>query len=564
MNLVRIVLVVSLFAGGLCGAQAAGSGLDLKSVEGLPIQDLGRKKPFYTFAVETLQSLHGRSTWRDPATGNKWNAVDWALALWVEPTGWEEQPLILVDYLPLKEAIGLSATRKNRYFSFSDLSQNESLRAILLRIQQKRQADPRANLDRLEREAQTVGNRLVRMASLISGQAFAVVPPPGPGQTMWMPLPASAEVYPPETTEGLRKAFAIMVQGYRDRNQALFDSGADTLSTALAKLAPENYADRSMIALEQVYKAVHPFRVSWMIFLVGLVALAVTWTWQSRLGYGIAWACVGLGLVFQIAGYVARILISGRAPVTNMYETVTWLAFAVILFAAVFEAIYRARFFFLASLPVAVVALILTDSAPAVLDRSIQPLTPVLQSNFWLTTHVLTINTSYAAFALAMAVGHVALFQVARFREVSPLMYTYIYRVLQIGVLLLAAGTILGGVWANYSWGRFWDWDPKETWALISLLCYLMILHGRIAGWWGGFGLAIGSILAFQSIIMAWYGVNFVLGAGLHSYGFGTGGFPAVATYTALELAFCAWVGWRVWKKPKLTTGKQPVEAGAA
>src|SRR5439155_1698324 len=80
-------------------------------------------------------------------------------------------------------------------------------------------------------------------------------------------------------------------------------------------------------------------------------------------------------------------------------------------------------------------------------------------------------------------------------------------RVLQLGVLLLAAGTILGGVWANYSWGRFWGWDPKETWALIALLCYLTALHGRLAGWWTEFGLVVASVICFLAVLMAWYGV---------------------------------------------------------
>jgi hypothetical protein len=109
---------------------------------------------------------------------------------------------------------------------------------------------------------------------------------------------------------------------------------------------------------------------------------------------------------------------------------------------------------------------------------------------------------------------------------------------LQIGVLLLATGTILGGVWANYSWGRFWDWDPKETWALITLLGYLIVLHGRIAGKWAGFGMAMGAVLAFQGVLMAWYGVNFVLGVGLHSYGFGTGGFGWALLFVAAEIGF--------------------------
>ena len=100
----------------------------------------------------------------------------------------------------------------------------------------------------------------------------------------------------------------------------------------------------------------------------------------------------------------------------------------------------------------------------------------------------------------------------------------FIYRTMQVGVLLIAAGTILGGVWADYSWGRFWGWDPKEVWALITLLVYLIPLHGRFAGWVNTFGLVVASVVCFLSVVMAWYGVNFVLGVGLHSYGFVEGG----------------------------------------
>ena len=106
---------------------------------------------------------------------------------------------------------------------------------------------------------------------------------------------------------------------------------------------------------------------------------------------------------------------------------------------------------------------------------------------------------------------------------VKPLS-NFVYRAMQVGVLLIAGGTILGGVWADYSWGRFWGWDPKEVWALITLLVYLVPLHGRFAGWVNTFGLVAASVVCFLSVIMAWYGVNFVLGVGLHSYGFVEGG----------------------------------------
>ena len=112
---------------------------------------------------------------------------------------------------------------------------------------------------------------------------------------------------------------------------------------------------------------------------------------------------------------------------------------------------------------------------------------------------------------------------------VKPLS-NFIYRTMQVGVLLIAAGTFLGGVWADYSWGRFWGWDPKEVWALTTLLVYLIPLHGRFAGWISSFNLVVASVVCFLSVVMAWYGVNFVLGVGLHSYGFVEGGSQGIMT----------------------------------
>jgi ABC-type transport system involved in cytochrome c biogenesis permease subunit len=129
--------------------------------------------------------------------------------------------------------------------------------------------------------------------------------------------------------------------------------------------------------------------------------------------------------------------------------------------------------------------------------------------------------------------------------EVKPLA-NFIYRTMQVGVLLIAAGTILGGVWADYSWGRFWGWDPKEVWALITLLIYLIPLHGRFAGWINTFYLVAASVFCSMSVVMAWYGVNFVLGVGLHSYGFVEGGGQlSVGAVCLALLALPLAAGWR-------------------
>ena len=182
----------------------------------------------------------------------------------------------------------------------------------------------------------------------------------------------------------------------------------------------------------------------------------------------------------------------------------------------------------------ATVGLIAADAAPAMIDPGLHPLVPVLRSNYWLTIHVLADHPGLCgrrafvagpgerlAFPLLAAGALVgAGIRAAHDRRPSSkIAWTNLeltYRAIQFGVVLVAGGTILGGIWADYSWGRFWGWDPKEVWALICVLCYVAILHGRYAGWVGTFAFPAWTVVGFLSVLMAWYGVNFVLGVGLY------------------------------------------------
>jgi len=357
--------------------------------------------------------------------------------------------------------------------------------------------------------------------ALTNGSAFRFVANPESENGDWSPAPET-DLVP------LRDAL-------RAGDGAAFASAARTFSEKMARIQPQFQPPGWQIRLETLYQTWHPFGWAWKFYLAAGIALLLL---SARAGYAAAWILAGTGFLFQVAGFIARILISSRGPVTNMYESIIWVAFGTIFFGLLFEAIYRNRIFLWGALPVAVVSLILADIQPAALSPAMDPLVPVLRDNFWLSTHVTSITLSYAAFALALGIGHIVLGKVILGRRPEPALYSSIYRALQVGVLLLAIGTILGAVWANYSWGRFWDWDPKETWALITLLGYLIVLHGRIAGKWAGFGLAVGSVLAFQGVLMAWYGVNFVLGVGLHSYGFGSGGFGYALAFVVAELLF--------------------------
>jgi cytochrome c-type biogenesis protein CcsB len=549
--LIFVALATSALFGNVSYSQSdlrnAGSGsLDFKQWGLLAIQDGGRRKPVDTFARETLIRITGRSTYTDKS-GRKWKPNDFVLSTLLDAHDWKNEPMVLVSFGKLKERLGLDRTE--RRFSFAQLTGS----AELQRIASEGRALKRAEkpLDRVQQEALSVNDRLALLGNVMNGNALLIIPSPKNEADPWLlPDPASVATYYDEAQ--FAPAFAEltkMMRAYTQADTFNFSSGARQLRDNLRTLSPSIYPQERQLRLEYFYNHFEGFyRAIWCygIALVILIAARLRKRGRALQNLGVAIAILGLAL--QAAGIVMRCMIGGRPPVTNMYESIIWVSFAVSFFGLIFSARYRTTVYLLAALPVTLVALLLVHQMPIAMPSSIDPLVPVLRDNFWLTVHVLTITLSYAAFALAMGFGHILLWRYARNPAAAGAdapMHFWLYRVLQLGVLLLAAGTILGGVWANYSWGRFWGWDPKETWALIALLCYILALHGRLAGWWSEFGLVVASVVCFLAILMAWYGVNFVLGKGLHSYGFGLGGESYVAIFVVLDLLFVAFAIWR-------------------
>lgn len=284
---------------------------------------------------------------------------------------------------------------------------------------------------------------------------------------------------------------------------------------------------RRWIPWELLLNRVRPFRWAWLMMLGAVTAFAVQINTGCRWPSVIGWLLVGGGLALQTFGFVLRVVVAGRAPVGNMYETVIFVAFLASLFAVVLELIYRRTVIVLAGAGVAALGLMLADQLPLALDPRINPLAPVLRSNFWLTVHVVTIVASYAGATLAWGLGNVSLALLAFGRpqaDTLKTLATYTYRAMQIAVVLLALGTVLGAWWASEAWGRYWGWDPKETAAVIALLGYVIPLHARYAGWIREFGLAVSAVLCYAGILLSWYVINFVIASGLHSYGFSGGG----------------------------------------
>jgi cytochrome c-type biogenesis protein CcsB len=520
------------------------SGLNFLQFGLLAIQDGGRRKPIDTFARETLIRVTGRSTYTDKAH-RTWQPNDFILSASLETHDWRSEPMVLVSLGKLKEGIGLD--KSQRRFSFEQLVASAELQRLTNEAHALKRAEK--SLDREQQEALSVSDRLALLANVMNGSALLIVPASKSETDPWVVPPEFSRYYSESKFAPVQIQLQTMATSYVQADGFNFSRAASQLRESLRALSPSVYPQDRQLHLEYFCNHFEAFyRAIWFYGLAFLVLLIARVRGGGRLLRNVGVVIALLAIAFHASGIVMRCLIAGRPPVTNMYESIIWVSFAVSFFGMIFFARYRTPVYLLAALPVTLVALLLVHQMPIAMPSNIDPLVPVLRDNFWLTIHVLTITLSYAAFALAMGFGHILLWRYARnpndARADAP-MHFWLYRVLQLGVLLLAAGTILGGVWANYSWGRFWGWDPKETWALIALLCYLTALHGRLAGWWTEFGLVVASVICFLAVLMAWYGVNFVLGKGLHSYGFGIGGETYVATFVLLDLLF---VGFAIWR----------------
>ena len=528
---VGLVLVFSQFS----IAQAQGVGDALSS---LPVQDAGRVKPFDTFAKETLRLVYGKESYKGRS------AVDVIFTWLLIPEQWDQMPLIEVRNSGLREALKISESQKV-HFTPDELFRNERIGLLFQELRGHQEIEEKLNP--YFQDVQRLENQLTFYHAIKQGMALRVAP--NPESDTWFSvaeLPEDLSQKFQAISMAFVKTIAARERGDQEELKKQLGLMKSSVEDFKASIGYGQEINATKIKAELHYNRLHPFAWAAGLYLLGAIFLVFFISAERRWTLLTGYVAIGLAFLMHTYGMALRSYLTGRPPVTNMYETVVWVPWGGVVFAAILEKFQKNRLVLMSAALVSVLCLILTHFSPTVLDKSLHPLEPVLRSNFWLTTHVLIIVSSYGAFFLAFVLGDLLLFYYLkdekRFAKQINQGVQSIYRSIQIGVVLLAAGTILGGVWADYSWGRFWGWDPKETWALIALLGYLAILHGRIAGWIKPFGMAASSVVAFSLVIMAWYGVNFVLGAGLHSYGFGAGGVEYVSAFVAAHFLFVAYV----------------------
>ena len=273
------------------------------------------------------------------------------------------------------------------------------------------------------------------------------------------------------------------------------------------------------------------FLLSITTFIYGFAAvlyIALLIFKKPLVGRLATWMAI-IGAICNFAGIIMRWVESyslgiAHAPLSNLYESMVFFSMTIIIVYLVIERKYKNRIIGAFTTPIAFLAMAYASLSPSINDR-IQPILPALKSN-WLIAHVMTCFVGYSAFAIAFCISFMYLFKqrdaegksnlLARFPNIR-ILEELNHQMIMFGFLFLTIGIITGSVWANSAWGRYWGWDPKETWSLITWFIYATVLHARMMRGWGGKRIAYLSIIGFLAVLFTYFGVNYL--PGLHSYG---------------------------------------------
>jgi ABC-type transport system involved in cytochrome c biogenesis permease subunit len=351
--------------------------------------------------------------------------------------------------------------------------------------------------------------------------------------------------------------YAIIGDAYRAGDRSLFNQHVQLISDWFANKQP-NATKRA--SFEYLFNRLQPFSQSMTLYVLAFLLACASWLgWSTPLRRS-AFYLLLLALAIHTFGLVSRMYLQERPPVTNLYSSAIFIGWGAVIVALILERIFKDGIGAACAGAIGFVTLIIAHHLAGSGD-TLEMLQAVLDTNIWLATHVVAITTGYSAMFLAgmLAIIYVVrgVFTTSLKKQTADSLARMTYGVICFATLLSFVGTVLGGIWADQSWGRFWGWDPKENGAVLIVLWCAIILHAR----WGGFirqrGLMIMALFGNIVTSFSWFGVN-MLGVGLHSYGFMQKAFPWLVGFMISQLALMAIAGMPLEKWRSFQTGRAP------
>jgi ABC-type transport system involved in cytochrome c biogenesis permease subunit len=559
---------------------------DVRAFSRLPVLVGGRIKPLDTVARNSMLIMLGKQTLR-LANGDKMEASRWLADVLFNAPEADKYPVFAITNQDVLGMFGWPQADK-RYTTYAELQPHldkieeegkvaadteatqrtpfhtgiYNLRNALVLYQQLKSSIQPENASNFRAEINTYAAAVAAGAAVLqqgttpidkdqlallktsyaryeSQAQFAymltVAPPAGGKANDWLSTGAALiRVESPQSLPTSLTAFAAMGDAYRAGDRAGFMQAAETYAEWIGNQHAD-WAKRA--AYELRFNLAQPFYHSMVLYVGAFLLACASWLVCPKGLRRTAMLLLVLALVVHSFGMFARMYLQGRPPVTNLYSSAVFVGWGAVLIGVVLERLFRDGIGAACAGMVGFITLIIAHHLGSNGD-TLEMMSAVLDSNIWLATHVVTIAAGYSAMFLAgmLAVIYVCLGVFTRLlsRDTAQTLTRMVYGVICFATLFSFVGTVLGGIWADQSWGRFWGWDPKENGALLIVLWCAIILHAR----WGGFirqrGLMAMAIFGNAITAFSWFGVN-MLGVGLHTYGFMDKAFPWLVAFVIAQ-----------------------------
>jgi len=513
----------------------------------------GRIKPINTLSSEILRKIYRKNSLEGL------NSDQVLLGLLVNPGQWQEYPMIKVSNSELKNIIGSSG----KYASFLEFINQDGSYKLSNFVDIAYNKKP-AERDAFDKDIMAVDERVNIIYMVYTGEFLNIFPLPNDDNNKWYIANGAAAVFDSLDAGFIKSILPLYYSSVTDAMQSgdwsLANEYLGYLKVFQNKYGSDVMPENSKTKLEILYNKVNIFKRLFPIYsLLGLILLILVFVRVLNPKLSFRWiiisliGLIGIAFLLHTAGLAMRWYIAGRAPWSNGYETMIYISWGILLSGFIF--VRNSKITLATTAILASITLMVANMSW--LNPEITNLVPVLKS-YWLVIHVAVITASYSFLAIGALLGFLNLLLInvvttkskEKIRNTLEELTNIIEMNLIIGVFLITIGTFLGAVWANESWGRYWGWDPKETWALVTVLVYSFVVHMRLIPGLGSiFSFNFASLISFSTVLMTYFGVNYFL-SGMHSYAAGDPiPIPSFVYWAILIIAVVSIMGYLNYRK---------------
>ena len=507
----------------------------------IPVQDGGRIKPLDSFSRNQLLSIYGKRSLKIENI----RAIDWLIDLLADPHNGFNQKVFKLRNPEVVQSLGLEWDNIHTYTYHEILDGLENQKELLIQIHEK----PEDELSIIESQLKELHANFQKFANM--WWHLKIIPPASdnPEDSWISPWEVESEQ---ALTENQRNLLFNFLE-YLNKRLQNDTVGMDEAMTNYYIELNNNYStlvDSHRLKLETWYNQANLFYISVAFYILAFLLLGFSWITAPTILRKMAYVSLLIGFLLHGGGLCLRMYIMQRPPVTTLYESILFVSFIANLCAVILEYLRKDGLgIFIGAISGSIFHYI--GFKYSVDGDTMGMLVAVLNSNFWLATHVTTITIGYGASLMAGFMGHIylgmAILYPNRTNRLKEI-YNNTFGITLMALFFALFGTILGGIWADQSWGRFWGWDPKENGAMLICMWHLMMIHMRLSGMVKAPGFALGMVLNNIIVALAWFGVN-LLSVGLHSYGFASGIAINLGLFILFEFVFG--IGAYFWAKSK-------------